>query len=246
VRPVDEKITVLIPTSPIPSHPSTRIIFETIDSIRFHLPNAEISILMDGVRPEQAAALPRYKEYARNLVEGILFGDHSRITLCPFMPHTHQVGMVRSVMPSVQTPLVLFVEHDTPLTKDPIDWEGIAGAIERDVVDFVRFLPEPGIHPEHLHLMCGPVDGYPLVKTIQFSARPHVASRVFFEKMLLRFSPKANTFIEDRMHSICQEGGCEGWVNWKMAVYHPEGNKQRSRHLCGREDDPKFDDRLVF
>lgn len=243
----DEKITVLIPSSPIPSHPSTRIIFETIDSIRFQLPNADIIVMLDGVRPEQAEAWPRYKEYARNLVEGLLFGDHRRIVVSAFTKHTHQVGMLRETMPAVKTPLVMFVEHDTPLTKDAIDWQGIVEAIQKSVVDFVRFLPEPAIHPEHLHLMCGPVDGYPLVKTIQFSARPHVASAIFYRKMLLRFSDQANTFIEDHMHGICQRDGCAGWAAWKMAIYTPDvANKQRSRHLCGREDDPKFDDRLVF
>ena len=42
-------VTVLIPVSPIPSHPSTEVLDVTIDSIRTRLPDAEIIIMFDGV-----------------------------------------------------------------------------------------------------------------------------------------------------------------------------------------------------
>jgi hypothetical protein len=141
--------------------------------------------------------------------------------------------------------MILFLEHDTPLSTQEINWQAICWCILSGTVNLVRFLPEPEIHPEHKHLMLDDlrIKGINLTKTIQFSARPHIASKTFYNEMLSQFSPEAKTFTEDLMHSVCQR---EPWGAWKMTVYTPDGNKQRSRHTCGRGDDPKFDDRLVF
>ena len=57
------EITVVIPTSPIPSHPSTAIIDETIASVRKQLPDSRIIVTADGVRAEQVGMANNYFEY---------------------------------------------------------------------------------------------------------------------------------------------------------------------------------------
>ena len=42
-------ITIIVPVSPIASHPDTAILAETIESIRYHHPTAEIFLTFDGV-----------------------------------------------------------------------------------------------------------------------------------------------------------------------------------------------------
>ena len=65
---VESTITVIVPTSVIPSHPSTSIIEKTIADIRSQLPNAEIIITIDGLRDEQKDRHGDYQEYIRRLL----------------------------------------------------------------------------------------------------------------------------------------------------------------------------------
>lgn len=239
-----DPVTVFIPTSPIPSHPSTEIIYQTIMSVRRHLPDATIWILIDGVRPEMECIQPQYAEYLRRLKEEI-----KDFTLPPRLYHAsafwHQVRLLRHGMEFVRTPLVMFCEHDTPLADAQIPWTKIFRVLDRGDVDFIRFLPEPQVHREHEYLMRGmiyPLD-LPLLKTVQFSARPHVATVDFYRRMLGTFSPSANCHIEDGFYSHVVRAD---WEIWKNTIFLPEGNAQRSLHLDGRAGQKKYDENQTF
>ena len=240
------QITVLIPSSPIASHPSTAIITETLVSVRFHLPDAPIIIMLDGVRPEQKQLYGKYLQYMRNLADNPIFFQPN-VTLIPFTEHEHQVGLLRKTLPRVTTPLIMFVEADCPLVVDyALPMKEISEAILSGDVNSIRFLHESHILSEHGYLMCGEIEshGVPLTKTIQFSARPHVASVAFYEKLLSRFSRNAKSFTEDFAHSFCQT---EPWDEWKLSLYTPHGvNQKRSYHTDGRAGAAKFDDKQVF
>ena len=58
-------ITAVIPVSPIKSHPEIGILTETLDSIRHHLPDAEMIVTFDGVREEQEDRRGDYEEATR-------------------------------------------------------------------------------------------------------------------------------------------------------------------------------------
>jgi hypothetical protein len=58
-------ITVVIPVSPIKSHPDTAILDETLDSVRYHHPTAEIILTFDGIREEQSRRWHDYEEFIR-------------------------------------------------------------------------------------------------------------------------------------------------------------------------------------
>jgi hypothetical protein len=243
-----DQITVLVITSPIVSHPSTAIIEETLDSIRHHLPQSQIRILADGVRPEQSKALAaHYAEYLRRLRK-LCSEKYEPAQVITFDSFHHQVGMARVGIKTVHTPLVFWSEHDTPLVTDadkPIPMQAIARAIYRGDVEFIRFLPEPQINEAHLHLMCGMMDALniPLMRTIQFSARPAVASKDFYERALGTFSAGACAFLEDGLYTHIVSSP---WELWRNAIYLPDGNAQRSRHLDGRAGAPKWDEAQVF
>jgi hypothetical protein len=61
-------VTIVVPTSYIPSHPSTKIIDETIKNIRFHFPNNEIILQIDGIREEQKQYEDQYNEYKNKVL----------------------------------------------------------------------------------------------------------------------------------------------------------------------------------
>ena len=241
---VDDLITVLMPTSPIPSHPDTRVIDETLSSVRERLPRAEVFLMCDGVAPAWEHRRVDYEAYLHRLTwETNLEWDN----VVPFLfdRHTHQVGMTRAVLPEVRTPLVLFVEHDTPLVGD-VDWAGCARAVLSGETNLIRFHHEASVLEPHKHLMVDDVprmvEGVPLLRTVQWSQRPHLAATGSYRNWLdAGWWRESDGMIEDRMHGVVEND----WLQhrdprrFRLSMYAPEGSMVRSRHLDGRGDDPK-------
>lgn len=257
--PISDMITVLIPTSPIPAHPSTEMIEQTIRDIRAQLPDCEIIIMVDGVRAEQEDRRTDYEEYTRRL---LWLAHHQWSNVLPiiFEHHQHQARMTRAVLNHVATPTILFVEHDAPITPDcEFDWRGLTNVIMNGDANVVRFHHEALVLPEHEYLMLGPAEqvkmswedprgssGVPMRKTYQWSQRPHLASGAFYRTMLDNyFHPDSLTMIEDVMHGVLvravDKDGILGWHQFRLWMYTPEGNIKRSYHLDGRGADPKYD-----
>lgn len=244
----DGEMTVIIPTSPIPSHPSTKIIDETIRSIRERT-NAEILIMCDGVRPEQRSREFEYREYLRAILQKAE-GDWWNVTPIVYGPHLHQARMTQLVLPMVHTQYVMFVEHDTPLVND-IDFEEILTTMSENRLNVMRFYHETVIQEGHEWLMVGDVQPGHWRPTMQWSQRPHVARTDFYEKVMTEnFAPGANVMIEDVMFGIVEHShrviGDPAWNLWRLGIYHPDGNIQRSTHLDGREGESKFEDRFKY
>lgn len=248
-----EVITAIIPVSPLKSHPSVEVLEATVKSIRENLPEIEIIITFDGVRKEQEHRRNDYNLFIRKA----LFLCNTEWNAIPmvFKEHTHQVGMARAALEEVKTEVILYCEQDTPLVTDEyIDWKKLSAAITLADANIIRFHFEADIPAEHKHLMIGEVH-LQLLKTIQWSQRPHLASTLFYKHILKTyFSKKANCFIEDKMHSVVQqdyaEMGFRGWDMWKLFIYYPysEGrvNIKRSLNLDGRQGEAKYDDKQVF
>jgi hypothetical protein len=248
--PVDSQITVLVPTSPIKSHPSTEIISKCIKSVRKHLPTAQIIVMADGVRPEQKDYEERYGQYLRDFIA--IAPKWEPILLSSLAEFHHQAAMTRKVLADVKTPLILYAEHDTFFLDDaPIDFAGICRVIRSGALHMVGFHChwEPWILNGHAHMMLDTkrhyIDGVPFVRTWQWSQRPHVASTHFY-RMLLKayFTQDCRTFIEDRMHDVMASSkkslGKDGWNLWKLAYYAPLDSIRRTWTDDGRAGDPKF------
>jgi hypothetical protein len=247
-------ITAVVPVSVIKSHPSTAILEQTLDSIRHHLPDAEIILTFDGVRDEQFKYRLLYEEHIRRI---LWLADKHYGNICPYIfdEHQHQTGMLRHVLDDIRTPLMLYVEQDTPLvTDEPIDWDQISTFIERGEANLVRLHHEALILDEHKHLMHGTFGDLivDFTRTSQWSQRPHVASVAYYRRILeSHFSPNAKCFIEDKMHGVLDEAwnldGMAGWLQHRTWLYTPPGdNIKRSYHTDGRAGGPKYDDSQVW
>lgn len=242
-------ITVVIPVSPIKSHPDTLILDETLDSVRHHLPDAEIVVTFDGVRNEHLGRRDDYEEFIRRALWRL---DKVYGNTVPFIfdQHSHQVGMLRAVLDEIRTPLVMYVEQDAPLvTDEAIDFDKIAEFITSGSSNCVRLHHEAVIPTDHEHMMHGGEDGF--IRTSQFSARPHVATKAFYRQALEHFSPDAKSFIEDKLHGVIDEAfkvdGMAGWNLWRMHIYAADPkNLKRSTHSDGRAGDPKYADTQTF
>lgn len=241
-----DSITILMPTSPIPSHPDTRIIDETIMTIRTHLPTAEIVIMIDGVREEQEEFRKNYIEYTRRLLWKCA-NEWTNVTPLLFEEHTHQAGMTRRALQLVNTPTILFVEHDTPITPDrEIPFDHLIDVVKSGQANIVRLHHEALVLDAHRHLMIGEPESN-LWATYQWSQRPHVASTGWYYQMLdSYFPPDAKTMIEDRIYGVLESAyrdqGKAGWDKFRVWLYYPDGDIKRSYHTDGREGQPKWED----
>lgn len=238
-------VTVLIPTSSIPSHPSTEVIEQTLQSVLAQLPDCEIILMIDNLRPEFASRRKTYDEYTRRLLH---LTNHFPVYPIIFDSFTHQANMTREALKHVRTPLVLFVEHDTPLDGD-IPWLAMSSVIQSGQADVIRLMHEAEILNDYKHLMLDQtpreVEGIPLTRTVQWSQRPHLAATDYYRHIIDKYFPLDYTyFIEDRLYGVVvndhQERGKVGWNDHRLWIYTPEGNMKRTLNLDGRQDDSKF------
>ncbi len=243
----EDEITVVVPVSPIASHPSTAILDETIASIRAHT-DAEIIVTFDGVRKEQEDKRADYELF----INRFLTSCPQRVRPIIFDAHMHQSGMMRAVANLIMTPMMLYVEQDTPLITDlPIDWDLCKAKIMSGESDLVRFHYDASIHKEHKHMMLDKKAVGGFMRTSQWSQRPHLASTAFYRRIMRTcFTDESNCFIEDHMHGVCHntyiESGEQGWQQYKLHIYHPSGDIKRSYHTDGRAGEKKFDDKQIF
>ena len=256
---VNENITVLIPTSPIESHPSTHIIEETIASVRHHLPDAEIIIMIDGVRPEQEHRTEDYNEYVRRLLWKCNFDWHN-VTPLLFDEFSHQVKMLRKALRYVRRgdltggAQVLYVEHDAPLVTDyEIEWGHLYSFLALGQGNVMRFHHEAKVLDVHEHLMLDAVaseievgSGVFAKRTAQWSQRPHLARADFYDRILAKyFSVDALAMIEDGLYGVLatgfEEGGKPSWNEFRCWLYHPnDENIKRSYTTDGRGSEQKY------
>lgn len=247
---MDKKdITVILVTSVIPSHPDTYIVEETIKSIRYHLPDSEIILQMDGLREEQSHRKEQYDEYKTRMLWKCLH-EYTNVTPLVFDEYSHQSTMMKKTVEMIRTPLILYVEGDTPLvTDEPIDWDACINFVESGMANTVRFYHE-GVVPEaHNWLMMDRVGDF--LQTVQWSQRPHLSSLKYYKKEVLADIPE-KTFIEDYMHGKAFEDyiiewrerkSKDGWDKHRIWIYYPSAiNSKRSYHLDGRQGIKKYTD----
>lgn len=251
------KITCVIPTSPLRSHPDTAIIEQTISSVRTHLPDCEIIITFDGVRGEQEDYRQQYEEYIKIMLWKCNV-EYKNVMPLIFDEHSHQVKMARKALEYVKTPLILYVEADCPIYPDrKIEWGGLSEAILSGEANMIRLSHEGSILEPHRHLMLDAeskvINGVSLRRTQQWSQRPHLASTVYYKHFLnTYFSEDANAFIEDKMYGVVTEAvnidGEMGWFAHRVWIYTPAGHEdiKRSFTTDGRAGDMKYDDTQKF
>lgn len=218
-------VTVVVPTSPVPIHPSTAIIERVIASIKSQLPNAPILILCDGVRPELKHRESQYREYLARL---------GSLGFQPFIfaEHMQQSGMLMETLEFIKTPFLFFCEHDAIVDDKPINWDAIEKLLSLRIANTVRLYWHETIHPEHEHLMLER-DG-DFVKTKQWSSWPHISRLDFYKKIMEQhFGPGERMMTETRLYSPVLESP---WEEYRTMIYAPQPDAIRFHHLDARRD----------
>lgn len=226
-REYQDLITVVIPTSPIPCNPSTEILDETYESIRFHLPDVPVLVLMDGVCPNDKDLADKYNGFKKRIV----VKDWDNFNYFEFTKWTHQSGMLRYIFERdvIKTPLVLWIEHDLPLLPLTIDWRGIVRSLLMGEVAGIRF---------HLIGLIKQVDrswvtdnGVPLKMTVGFTGHPQILKTEFLKAIVDSIEPDAKTYLEIYPTDFFLQKHAE---EYPYGVYVPEGDHIRCAHIDGR------------
>ena len=218
---LDDLVTCLIPTSPIPRHPSTDLIEACVGGIRNHFPAARIIIMVDGVRPPVEHRREQYAGYKEALAKLCNEGKLGRTELCVFAEPSQQAIMTANVLHHhVTTPLILFVEHDAVFRQyPPIAWPAIFDLLNSGKANLVRFYGWQDVWHEHAYLMRGEFnyEGSRFVKTVQYSQWPLV-SRTDYHRHLLEkhFRPGQRAMIEPVVYGSVETAP---WEENKIVIY---------------------------
>jgi hypothetical protein len=219
-------VTAVVTTSPIPSHPDTSIIAATYESIRFHFVDIPVLILADGVRIEQKCWTERYENYKRQL--------HDRgwvnCRILEFQEFKHQAGMIRDAISMIYTPLILWVEHDLPLLKKPIQWDGIVQALLARDVCSVRF-PMDDVKKPYYERGTIESHGVSLTKTVEFSSLPNIARKDLYEFIIPHFQEAKIHFECNKICGLFHEDDCK---QWPLSMYNSPDGQYRAGSLAGR------------
>lgn len=228
-----DDITVLIPVSPIPTHPSTEIIDQTIASIRERLPTSPIIVMFDGVAAPLMHMKADYEEFTRRMLWRISHELENAVPLL-FTEHKHQSLMTKAALELVRTPMVLWSEQDTPLHND-IPFEALASVVTTGYANLIRFHHEATIPEDHRPLMLDQSPIYildePFIRTTQWSGRPHLASTKFYREIASKYWDNQPRFIEHIMYGIVVEGAYD---EFRLHIYAPPRTLVRHKHLDGR------------
>jgi hypothetical protein len=239
-------ITVVIPVSPISSHPNTDILCATVDSVNYHLPEARILVTFDGVRSTQEHMRDDYEEHIRRCRYLIEHDPVWRlVTPYVFDTHLHQVGMMRRVIDDIDTPLLMYVEHDMMLrVRRFIAFGAIIRFILDGHSDCVRLYRRTAIPDEHEHLMHGLDENHPhFLRTSQWSQNVHVATVDMYRQLLAEyFTTDANCYIEDAVWGRI----ADVYPRFRLHIYRPDHDMKYLLHLDGRGGDSKYEADQVF
>lgn len=227
------QITVVVPTCSRPSHPSTRILDETIASVRASLPDSPLLITCDGPRPElDRSQLMKYAGFCEAIQ-----GRYENAKVTVFEKRGHQTGNLEAILPEIKTPLLMFCEDDWKILPN-IQWDRLSELILRGTYNYVKLYPQPRVSPWHEHMMrerdhheFGSEHVF-CIRTVQFSANPHLASTEWYRELYRRHLSNKVEFIEEVLHGLI---GQAAWDEYKLAIYNPDaGDMYRCAHLDGK------------
>jgi hypothetical protein len=210
------------------------MIERTIASVRERLPNSEIIITIDGLAPDMMEYKGAYEDYTARLLWK-LNNEYENITPIVMPKFSHQTGMAKAALKLVRTPLIHYVEHDTPDTGE-IPFDRLGDLIKSGYAHTIRLHHETHVLDEHqyLQLDAAPQEvlGVPVIRSRQWSQRPHLSSTEYYRHICEKyFNEDKPMFIEHVMYGLIVHGD---FNEHRLHIYAPPGNMLRSSNLNGR------------
>lgn len=177
-----DKLTVIVPTSAIPSHPSTELIEKAVRSMNKYVGTMGCRkiIVCDGCAPT-----PSYEEYKRRLLklrqEDL---DFSRSKVIEFISWVHLSSTLERAFQTVETEFALVFQHDHEVVRE-VDTEGILKCFDDPLVKHIRINRRANTR-SGWDFMLEEYKGasIPLLKTAAWSDVPHFVRVDYYRKFV--------------------------------------------------------------
>lgn len=236
-------VTVLIPSSFVPSHPSITLVRNAIESIRIvlALPNCKIVVCCDGP-PECPNQRRNYSEYKSRLRD---FSATNDVHIAELPVHVGLPGVIAEGFNHVSTPLALVFQHDFEVVRAIRIDELCRVLLQDDLpINHVRLN-----HKDNRQRKCDrilrefnhPHVLIPLLRTNCWSDMPHLArSRYYRETVLPRMRPTQSRLgVENQLARLLRAdierlGFDAGHRRHGTCVYGRLGDPPVVLHLDGR------------
>ncbi len=192
-------VTVVVTASPIPSHPSNEILFETLDSLgNLGLdPNTKIIVAHDGVRPDLLTSFveTRYREYIRRVTVRTSSMPNVHVSTLPTWGHL--AGNIAHALEFVDTPYVLVVQHDLPFVRPCPVHRVIQAMSSNSEIQHVRFNRFPSAYagadastPKRRRFLKSyefetPSGSVTLIRTLIWSDNNHLCRTEYYRNTIL-------------------------------------------------------------
>lgn len=223
-------LTLVVTTSHVPSAPSTEMIDRSIGSALESCEDARILIMASAPNGHES-----YAEYLKRLQR-----RYSETLLIADDPSWHQAGKMRRFFHRIQTPFMLFWEHDWEIIK-PVPVCKILESLV-DPVKFIRLNKRNNIvtgYDRELEKHDGaPV---PLLATSCLSTNPHFARTETYRDFILPMLSDGNWTEPQIMESpgggseTYNEGGLAGFTRkFGAFIFGNLNDPPAVRHLDGR------------
>lgn len=241
-------VTILTATSPVPSHPSTRLIQRAAESLANYaeLAGCRHLVICDGCPPQLSHYTEQYQAYKlrlRTQVAAKLFPTSAEILELP-----HPVGLPGVIIQGcerITTPYVLVFEHDFEVIRS-IDVRGILQTFAQSkAVQHIRLNKRANREAGFDFVLKPDVERrpVPLVRTSAWSANPHFAKMSYYREMVLpnitaRPGGGAPGFEEPLFAMLCADirkvGFDRAQRKWGVFLYGDLDAPATIVHLDGR------------
>jgi len=234
-------ITVLIPSSRVPSHPSIGLVETAIFSVRevLGLSNSPFVVCCDGSPSNDASdAYAQYKQRLR------AFAQSHQVQVIELDEHEGLPGVIQRGFECVHTPLALVFQHDFEVIR-PADIAGICDALLKPhlQINHVRLNHRANRQRKADSVLKAyehPDLQVPLLRTIAWSDRPHFTTASYYRTAVIPLlrPTRSKLGVENRLgpliHAdVAQFGFDEAHPRHGTFLYGRRGDPPMVRHLNG-------------
>lgn len=175
--------TIIVPISPIPSHPSTEMLERAVRSIHEHLGAHDWPLILvcDGGTRDRSYS--QFKEHLRALVAHDKAFQQASVLECTYWRHLS--GVLEEALQHVKTELVLIFQHDHEVRRR-VNIAGILACFANPAIKHLRLNRHDNkVEGWDFILEPFPEAPIPLLKTAAWSDMPHFVRKTYYTDFIL-------------------------------------------------------------
>lgn len=227
----DTLLTVIITASFIPSHPSIKIIQETIESLQLiNIPsNSKIVLAHDYSKNLN------YIKYIENLNKYI--EHYSNIKIVERKSHGHLTGNIRNSLQDIHSKYILVIQHDLPFISKFDILKVIYDMEENDNIKYVRFNKRKNVKlgfdsQNNLFGLEQKQKNYIYTRTPAWSDNNHLCLTSYYNNIVMKECPDGCA-MEQKLHTKIKDEETHkkygtylfGGLNNQAIIKHTDGRR---------------------